>query len=219
MRTIYTTMLFLFICLRQGAGVDVATYHNDNRRSAVNNQETTLTPANVAPATFGKVGLWPTDGKIMAMPLFLSAVTINGAQHNVVYVVTEYDSVYAFDATSGAVLWKASAIFPGEHVSSYPNCGSITPEIGITGTPVIDRPRNAIYFVAATQDASNKYHQRLYALSLTQERSCRLPTTLRPLMSIRSMPMTFSLPAQTFTETRVTGIEWVSLRRFRIALR
>ena len=179
MRTTVSTILFLVICAFHGMAADVTTYHNDNKRTGVNNQETTLTPGNVAPASFGKVGFWPTDGQIVAMPLFLSGVTIGGTQHDVVYVATEHDSLYAFDASNGTVLWKTSAIYSGEHVSSYPNCGAIMPEIGITGTPVIDRPNNAIYFVAATQDASSTYHQRLYALSLTTGAQLLSPTEIK----------------------------------------
>ena len=178
MRTVLSGVLFCVAYVFQGMAVDVTTYHNDKKRTGVNNQETTLTPAVVGPATFGKVGFWPTDGQIVAMPLFLSGVTIRGAQHDVVYVVTEHDSVYAFDAASGAILWQASAIYPGEHVSSYRNCGAISPEIGITGTPVIDRSKNAIYFVAATQDVSKNYHQRLYALSLTTGAQLLSPTEI-----------------------------------------
>lgn len=179
MRAILYTILCCLTCFVYGMAVDVTTYHNDNKRSAVNNQEITLTPTNVTVTKFGKVGFWPTDGKIVAMPLFLSGLTIGGGQHNVVYVVTEHDSVYAFDASSGQVLWKASAIYSGEHVSSFLDCGSISPEIGITGTPIIDRAANAIYFVAATQDASSNYHQRLYALSLTTGAQLLPPTEIK----------------------------------------
>ncbi|MFZ0705788.1 MAG: pyrrolo-quinoline quinone [Candidatus Korobacteraceae bacterium] len=177
-KILYTTLCFLG-CFAYGMASDVTTYHNDNKRTAVNSQETTLTPANVTATKFGKVGFWPTDGLIVAMPLFVSGLSIGGGTHDVVYVVTEHDSIYAFDGASGQVLWRTSAIPPGEHVSSYLNCGSISPEIGITGTPVIDRANNAIYFVAATQDASNAYHQRLYALSLTAGVSLLPPREIR----------------------------------------
>lgn len=179
MRTILSTVLLSLICAISGLAVDVPTYHNDNKRTAVNSQESALSPTTVTVAQFGKVGFWPTDGQIVAMPLFLSGLTIGGAQHNVVYAVTEHDSVYAFDAASGQVLWQTSAIYSGEHVSSFPNCSSVSPEIGITGTPVIDRSSNAIYFVASTQDASNNYHHRLYALSLTTGTQLRSPTEIK----------------------------------------
>ena len=124
-------------------GVDVTTYHNDNARDGLNASETILTPANVSSATFGKLNLLSVDGLVDAEPLYLSAVTIGGQTHNVLYVVTEHDSVYAFDADSGAQLWKVSALGSGETTSDNHGCGQITPEIGITSTPVIDRTKGA----------------------------------------------------------------------------
>ncbi len=152
------------------AGVDVTTYHDDNARDGLNAKETILTPANVSSATFGKLNLLGVDGLVDAEPLYLSAVTINGETHNVLYVVTEHDSVYAFDADSGAQLWKVSALGSGETTSDSHGCGQITPEIGITSTPVIDRTKGAngtIFVVAMSKDGSGAYHQRLHALDVT----------------------------------------------------
>src|ERR1051325_10212100 len=86
----------------------VLTYHNDNRRSGLNDKEGVLKPANVDAAHFGKVGFFKTDGKVDAQPLFVSAELIGGKRHDMLYVVTEHDSVYAFDAASGKVYWHRS---------------------------------------------------------------------------------------------------------------
>src|SRR6185312_4538659 len=118
--------------------VIVLTFHNNNGRLGLNALETTLTPANVSPATFGKVGFLATDGQVYGQPLFVSNVTVNGSIHNVLYVVTEHDTVYAFDADSGAKLWRTVVLPPGETPGNDPNCGLVKPEIGITSTPIID---------------------------------------------------------------------------------
>lgn len=154
-----------------GSSSDVTTFKNDNSRTGQNLKETALTPANVNSSSFGKVGFFPVDGKVDAQPLYLGAVTIPGqGTHNVLYVVTEHDSVYAFDAGTGAVLWKVSALKPGESTSDNRGCSQITPEIGITSTPVIDRtraPHGVIYVVSMSKDGSGNYFQRLHALDLT----------------------------------------------------
>jgi hypothetical protein len=153
------------------AGVDVVTYHNDNARTGQNLNETMLTPTTVTASSFGKTRFFPADGKVDAQPLFLSAVAIPGqGMHDVLYVATEHDSVYAFDAISGAVLWQASMVGPGETSSDARGCSQVTPEIGITSTPVIDRsrgPNGMIYVVAMTMNASGTYFQRLHALDIT----------------------------------------------------
>lgn len=151
---------------------DVTTYHNDNLRSGQNLSETYLTPMNVTPLAFGRVGFMPTDGRVNAQPLYLANVPILGqGDHNVVYIVTEHDSVYAFDADTQALLWQATALGAGETASDDRRCPSaVTPEIGISSTPVIDRargPNGAIYLVAATVDSSAHYRHRLHALDVT----------------------------------------------------
>lgn len=148
--------------------LNVLTYHNSNQRTGLNALETTLTVANVNPATFGKVNFLSTDGVVYAEPLYVSNITINGTLHNVVYVVTEQDSVYAFDADNGTQLWQTSALLPNEVPSMYPDCGLINP-IGITSTPVIDLSAGMsglIYMIAVSQDQNQAYHQRLHALDL-----------------------------------------------------
>ena len=152
--------------------VDVITYHYDNSRSGQNLNETVLTPANVNSTKFGKLGEFMVDGKVDAQPLYLSQVTIGGQKKNVLYVATEHGSVYAFDAdsingTASPVLWHISTLGSGETTSDNRGCFQVTPEIGITATPVIDRSRNAIYVVAMSKDASGTYFQRIHALDLT----------------------------------------------------
>jgi hypothetical protein len=152
--------------------VDVITYHYDNGRSGENLNETALTPANVNSATFGKKGEFTVDGKVDAQPLYLSQVTIAGQRKNVLYVATEHGSVYAFDAdsingTTATFLWKTSTLGTGETTSDNRGCGQVSPEIGITATPVIDRARNAIYVVAMSKNSGGTYFQRLHALNLS----------------------------------------------------
>jgi hypothetical protein len=156
--------------------IDVVTYHYDNLRTGQNLNETILTPANVNSTKFGKLGAFTVDGLVDAQPLYLSAVAIPSAgTKNVLYVATEHGSVYAFDADSvngntSTFLWKASVLGSGETSSDDRGCGQVTPEIGVTATPVIDRTRGAhgaIYVVAMSKDASGNYFHRLHALDLT----------------------------------------------------
>src|SRR3984957_20321098 len=146
---------------------DVLTYRNNNARTALDAKETILTPSNVTASTFGKLFVLSVDGKVDAQPLYLSAVTIAGGTHNVLIVATEHDSVYAFDADSGAPYWHVTALKSGETTSDDRGCSQVEPEIGITSTPVIARPvgtNGVIYTVAMSKDSSGNYHQRLHAL-------------------------------------------------------
>jgi hypothetical protein len=152
--------------------VDVITYHYDNGRSGMNLNETALTLANVNSTQFGKKGEFTVDGKVDAQPLYLSQVTVGGVKKNVLYVATEHGSVYAFDAdsingTTATFLWKITTLGAGETTSDNRGCGQVSPEIGITATPVIDRARNAIYVVAMSKNSSGTYFQRIHALDLT----------------------------------------------------
>jgi hypothetical protein len=156
--------------------INVVTYHYDNLRTGQNLNETILTQANVNSTTFGKLGAFTVDGRVDAQPLYLSAVAIPSAgTKNVLYVATEHGSVYAFDADSingntSAFLWKVSLMGTGETSSDDRGCGQVSPEIGVTATPVIDRARGthgAIYVVAMSKDANGNYFQRLHALDLT----------------------------------------------------
>ena len=149
------------------SGTDVVTYHNDVARTGTNPAETTLTPANVNDATFGKIGFFSMDGLVDAQPLYLSQLDIPGqGTHNALYAVSEHGSIYAFDADTGATLWQKSMLGSGESASDNRGCGQVTPEIGITSTPVIDRAHGVIYLVAMSRNGSN-YFQRLHALDIT----------------------------------------------------
>jgi len=139
-------------------------------RTGLNAKESTLTLQNVKSSTFGLLRTFPVDGKVDAQPLYLSNVVVGGQTHNVVYVATEHDSVYAFDADTGAQLWKTSILEPNETTSDDHGCGQISPEIGITSTPVIDQsagPNGTIFVVGMSKDTSGNYHQRLHALDVT----------------------------------------------------
>jgi hypothetical protein len=151
------------------AGADVLTYKNDLSRSGQNLSESTLTPANVNASGFGLLRILAADGKVDAQPLYLSRLSVAGSLHNVLIVATEHDSVYAFDADTGIVLWQTSLLPSGETLSDSRGCSQVVPEIGITSTPVIDRSAGAhgiLYAVAMSKDAASTYHQRLHALDL-----------------------------------------------------
>jgi hypothetical protein len=151
-------------------GTNVTTYHNDNARSGQNLTETILTPSNVNSSSFGKLFVISVDGKVDAQPLYLTQLSIpNHGTHNVLYVETEHASVYGFDADTGALLWQVSMLAAGETTSDDRGCGQITPEIGVTSTPVIDPkagPHGTIYVVAMSKDGAGIYHQRLHALDI-----------------------------------------------------
>ena len=154
----------------QTSSVNVLTYHNDVARTGQNLNETTLTTANVKSANFGIVGNMSVDGGVDAEPLYVSNLTLEGGVHNVVYVVTENDSVYAFDADTFAQLWHVSVLGANETPSDNRGCGQVSPIIGITSTPVIDLSAGAhgeIFLVAMSLDNSGNYHQRLHALDVT----------------------------------------------------
>jgi hypothetical protein len=150
---------------------DVLTYHNNNARTGLNSSETTLTLTNVNSTSFGKLFTLSVDGLVDAEPLYLSTVPILGSgTHNLLIVVTEHDSVYAFDADTGSPIWQITTLKSGETTSDDRGCSQVTPEIGITSTPAISRPKGSngvIYVVAMSKDSSGNYHQRLHALDAT----------------------------------------------------
>ena len=149
--------------------VNILTYHDDNARTGENANETVLKPSNVDPQQFGKVAFLSVQGLVDAEPLYVSNLEIRGAKRNVVYVVTEHDLAYAFDADTFVKLWQVSLLGPDETTSDNRGCGQVTPEIGVTATPVIDLHGGAhgvMYVVAMSKDSSGKYYQRLHALDL-----------------------------------------------------
>ena len=149
--------------------VNILTYHNDNARTGEYLNETKLTPRNVNSAAFGKVGFLPVQGLVDAEPLYVEKLLIDGTPHRVIFVATEHDLVYAFDADTLSRLWRVSLLGPGEITSDNRSCQQVTPEIGITSTPVIDLqagPHGTIYLVAMSKDHRGRYFQRLHALDL-----------------------------------------------------
>jgi FG-GAP-like repeat len=156
-----------------GIAADVLTYHNDNARTGWNPNEFVLTPSNVNTASFGLKFTLAVDGKVDAQPLYASnSPVFSGGNflgnHDLVIVATEHDSVYAFDADTGVLCWHASLVGAGETPSDDRGCGQVTPELGVTATPVIDRSNGTygtIYVVTMSKSAT-AYHQRLHALDL-----------------------------------------------------
>jgi len=157
------------------AQVNVTTHHNDNARDGQNLSETILAPANVNASQFGRLFVQPVDGYPYAQPLYVSNLSIAAATHNVVYVATEHDSVYAFDADSNAganatPLWHVTFINPAAGITTLNSqdvqCTDIDSEVGITGTPVIDLTSGTLYVVAATKE-NGAFFQRLHALDIS----------------------------------------------------
>ncbi len=149
-----------------GGTTSITTWHVDTNRSGLNSQEATLTPANVSASSFGKLFSCPVDGYVYGEPLILSNQTINGGQHNVLYVATENDSVYAYDADtcgSGTPLWKVSLLQSGETPLADE---AILPYVGVTSTPVIDPASGTLYVVSAEQSSAGGTF-RLSALNVT----------------------------------------------------
>ncbi len=149
----------------------VATSQYNNARTGANSSETILTPRNVGVKTFGKVFSLAVDGDVYTQPLYLPQLQIRGqGKHNVIFVATEHDSVYAFDAdTRGQPLWHVSFLDQQKGVTTIPardlRCPFINPEVGITSTPVIDIKTGTLYVVARTKEKGS-YEQRLHALDV-----------------------------------------------------
>ena len=184
------TGLILFCASLMSAQVTVATYQYDTNRSGTNTHETILTPSNVTVSQFGRLAVFPVQGYVYAQPLYVPNLTIGSTSHNVLFVATEHDQVYAFDVNSGQQLWhtnflaSAGPLLDISTVSSNDvNCTDLVPEIGITGTPVIDTTTNTIYVMVETkeynvQTRTTTFYHRLHALDITTGRDKVIPHTV-----------------------------------------
>lgn len=150
------------------AQVDVWTQHNDNARTGVNARETVLTPGNVNKAQFGMLFKRVLDDQMYTQPLLVTGVTVGGGTHDLVYVTTVNNSVYAFDANDAEAktpVWHVNFGTPANLHSTNFGCLDINGQMGIIGTPVIDKARGVLYVVALTR-AGAGFAQRLHALDL-----------------------------------------------------
>src|SRR5579862_6558887 len=173
-----TVVLGLGIGSAWAQGDTVLTYHFDNVRSGQITTETTLVSSKVNPTRFGKLFFYPVDGQVAAQPLYVPNVTLPGlGKHNVVYVVTQHDSVYALDADNPATgtLWHVSFLNSAAGVTSVPiseqGCADTGfTEMGILGTPVIDPTTGTLYVAVKTREQSGSqihYVHRLHAIDIT----------------------------------------------------
>jgi hypothetical protein len=179
----------------------VFTYHNDNARDGANTQEIALSNTTVTTATFGKLFSCAVDGAVYAQPLWMRGLSIGGGIHNIIIVATQHDSVYAFDADANPCVtyWHVNLVdtlhggTAGEHPVTWNDVGycygDIYPEVGVTGTPVIDSTTNTIYVVSASESnaknsgtcsaASGNFYHRLHALDVfTGSEKYNAPVTI-----------------------------------------
>src|ERR1700722_6286073 len=165
--------LFILVCIfpiRGNAQINVTTWHYDNARSGANPNETILSPSNVNSSSFVQYFSVPLDDNVYAQPLYMSNVNIGGGPHRVIYAATENDSLYAIDATTGSVYWKKSFINPAAGIRAVTSndigCTDLSPNIGITGTPVIDPATGTLYLVTKTYE-NGTFYQRLHAIDIS----------------------------------------------------
>ncbi len=200
-------------------------YHNDNGRTGQNLEETVLTTGNVNPTQFGRLFSYPVDGQIYAEPLYVQAVNIPGqGTHNVTYVVTQNDTVYAFDADgiTTTPLWKVSFLTNGAQAlstSDIGGCLNISPQVGITSTPVINPQTNIMYVLARTKTVSGgvtSYFQTLHALDITTGlETPGSPVVIHATYPSASGTVTFNPQTQNqrsglFLDNGVVFISWAS---------
>ncbi len=160
-------ILLLLASPASASTANVLTQHNDSFRTGANLNETILTVSNVSTSRFGKLFSLALDGEIYAQPLYVSGLTISGNLHNVLYVETEHNSVYAFDADNPSTsnpLWHVN-LGTSVPIGDFSGCSDLNPEVGITGTPVIDLTSGTMYVVAKTKAGSN-HSQQLHALNI-----------------------------------------------------
>src|ERR1035438_4026129 len=153
-------LLLAFACqlTPRAAAVNVLTQHNDSFRTGANLSEFVLTTSNVNTGQFGKLYSRRLDGQIYAQPLYVHGLAISNQTHNIIYVCTEHNSVYAFDADNAAAsnaLWQVN-LGPPVPSADLNNCGDLAPEVGITATPVIDLAGGTIYISAKTKERDRK---------------------------------------------------------------
>ncbi|HEY6248444.1 MAG TPA: IPT/TIG domain-containing protein [Candidatus Angelobacter sp.] len=215
------TVCILLLCcsvllpLQSEGQTSVTTYRYDNSRSGVNSQEAVLSPFNVTASQFGKWFSQSVDGYIFAQPLYVPNLAIPGrGTHNVVFVATETDKVYAFDADSNqSALWSRTLIDTahGELPMNTPDPstgtsdvtdsgyaktvnGIMGPKVGITSTPVIDLSSNRMYVVTKSKypDPSNPanylFIYRLHALDITTGVESIPPVPIQPPSSWQGVP-------------------------------
>lgn len=171
--TLTLSAVLLLPMLASAQTVSVTTWHNDNARDGQNTHETILTTSNVNSTSFGKLFSYSVDGEIYAQPLYVPNLSIPGqGTHNVVFVATENDSVYAFDADGldTSAFWHDSLLAAGE--SPIPCglksiCNILSQVAGITSTPVVDMANKTIYVLVLTLESDGTYLDYLHALSLT----------------------------------------------------
>jgi hypothetical protein len=166
-------LLLFFSTLFLNAQVSVLTQQNDSARTGQNLQEAALNTSNVSVSSFGKLFTLTVDGYIYTQPLYVPRLSVQGAVHNVVYVGTEHNSVYAFDAdVAGAPLWQVNLGPPVpsddvcDRAGQPAGCADLVPVVGITATPAIDPNSSTMYVVAQNKDPDGTYHLRLHALDL-----------------------------------------------------
>ena len=166
--------IFAMLCVGAQTQVDMLTQHNDNARTGVNAHETVLTPANVKPTQFGMLFKRVVDDQIYTQPLIVTGVTAGGGTRDLVYVTTVNNSVYAFDANDAEAslpVWHVNFGTPANLHSASFGCLDINGQMGIIGTPVIDKARGVLYVVALTRAGAlngprTGFTQRLHALDL-----------------------------------------------------
>jgi hypothetical protein len=162
----FVLILLLANSFTLAAQVSVTTYHNDTYRTGWNSSETVLTPSNVNASQFGLLATVKVDDQVDAQPLLVTGVNITAGshqgQHDVVYVVTGNDTVYAIDANAGTILLSQHL---GTPVRWPLGCNNSGPNVGVTSTPVIETGSNTLYLIAYTQDSTGPAY-RLHALNL-----------------------------------------------------